>query len=123
MFHRCDIGCLIVAVTARCILRNNLLNRGPSPCVDIEIADEPEPVRKAIGPTLHLRVATPTLINTGSISDATFVAWRARHPRLSRGAKIRLVPEEGQGIHRVNPIVDTLVSDHGPQSHSRRMIR
>src|SRR6266567_837417 len=114
MFHRCNIGRLIIAITRWSILGDDLRDRHTPPLLDVQGEHEAVPVVKAIGPTLHVCIAAPLLVNARTICYTPLIAGRVRFPRLSRCAKIRLVPEEGQRIHRVTAILHSLMGDHIP---------
>src|SRR5579859_4844965 len=108
MFDRCTIGSDIIAIPTRSIDRHDLVNgHAVMPhnwyrhlAAHIPVQDEPIPMIKTILPALHQRIATPIPVNTGTILDTAFIAQRARHGRLPSRAKPRLMPEEGQRVHR-----------------------
>src|SRR6266567_5361274 len=83
MFHRCHIGHLVVAITRWSILGDDLRDRHTPPLLDVQREHEAIPVVKAIGPTLHLGIAAPLLIDARTIFDTALIARRVRFPRLS----------------------------------------
>src|SRR5207302_776587 len=102
MFNGSNIALFIIAITPRCVLGNDLLNRYPVPLLDIEREDERVPVRKSIRPTLHLGIPTSVEIHTGAIRDTPLVAQCKRFACFPCRTERTFVHEESEGIHRVD---------------------
>ena len=104
MLDRRDVRRYIVAIPTRSIDRHNLINRCTHMSdqrsrhlpLNVPIPDEPIPMVETILPTVHHGIATPVLVDTGTICHTAFIAQRASDARFAGGAKARFLPEERQ---------------------------
>src|SRR5438128_2672992 len=103
-----NISRFIVAITTWRILRDNLRDGETSPLLHIQGTDEQKPMRKAIGPTLHL---CPIPRQTGTIRNTALIPRRHGCLSLTYPTKGGLMLKKGQCIHRINPIVYPQVID------------